>query len=89
MVFVVAIVSELRTESRPMLLFTSADPNERRAELGMGEGGVIEGGRDVPLINMSDIAVVMVSDEEDMDEAEEGEGVVVGSTMGFKTRSTR
>ena len=73
-----------------MLFFTSADPNERRAELGMGEGGGIEGGRDVPLINMSDIAVVMVGDEEYMVEAEEeGEGVAVGYAMGFKTRSTR
>ena len=39
---------------------------------------------------MSDIAVVMVGDEEDMVEAEEeGEGVVVGYAMGFKTRSMR
>ena len=56
----------------------------------MGEGGGIEGGRDIPLINMSEIAVVMVGDEEDMVEAEEeGEGVVVGYAMGFKTRSMR
>ena len=45
-VFTVAIISELRTERTSMLVFASADPDERREELCTDEDGVsrAEGG---------------------------------------------
>ena len=54
-------------ESASRFFLTLADLDERRAERGTGWFGRIEGGRDISLIDMSDVAVVMVGDEEDRD----------------------
>ena len=85
-----AKVSELRTESVSALSVALADPDERRGELGTDEGGGIEGERDMSVIDVSDVAVVMVGGEEGRDreeEEEEEEGVVVGYATGFKNCS--
>ena len=63
-----AIISELHTESTSMLFFTSIDPDERREELGTDGGGGIEGGRRISVIDLFDVAVVIVGDEEGLDE---------------------
>ena len=51
-----------------MLFFTSTDPDERREELGTDGGGGIEGGRRISVIDLFDVAVVIVGDEEGLDE---------------------
>ncbi len=63
----VAKVSELRTESVSMFFIASADPDERRGELGTDRGGSIEGERDISVIDISDVALVMVGGEEGTD----------------------
>ena len=85
---VLEVLSELRTDSASML-FASVDSDERRGELGTDGGWGIEGERDISVVDLPEVAVVMVGGEESAEEEEEkeedgDEGVVVGCAVGFK-----
>lgn len=87
-VLVLATVSELRTESASTLFVASADPYEKRGELGTEGDEGTEDDRDTAVVGMSDVE--LVTGEEGVDEEWEGAGeaaVVVGCAVGFRNCS--